>query len=135
MNTQMVYAIGAMNDEIASTSTTIGATIDLANYFSVGKREVKFIVATNWGSTVAATAETVTVYFEELDSSASAASTVTGTALSGITYTSTAGGEVTTQLNGLVSKRYVRACAYTSAAATSIFGVAAIVLPIRRFAQ
>ena len=135
-NTRNTYAIGAMNDEISSTSTTVAAAIDLANYFSVGRREVKFIIATNWGSTVAATAETVTVYFAEDDSTSSAASTsTTWTAISGATVTSAAGGEATTEVMALVSKRYVHARAVTSTSATAIFGVAAIILPLRRFAQ
>jgi hypothetical protein len=133
--TQMNYAIGVFNDEISSTSTSVSATVDLANYFNVGKRELKFIVATNWGSTVAATAETCTVYFEESDVATTAGSTVTATALSGVTLTTSAGGEGVTEFNALVSKRYVRAKAFTSAAATAFFGVAAIVLPIRRFGQ
>ena len=135
MNTQDIYAVAMLNDEIAATSTTIGATIDLANYFNVNKREIKFLVATNWGSTIAATAETVVVYLEELDSSASAGSTVTGTGLVGSTVTSGAGEEATTQLNLFVSKRYVRARAYNGAATTAFFGVAVIALPHRRFGQ
>lgn len=130
--TENTYTISMLAANVTSTSTTVGATIDLANYFSVGKREIKFIVAPVWTSATAATAETVTVYFEELDSSASAASTVSGTALSGITTTSAAGGGTVVELNGLVSKRYIRAKAYASAA--SNFGVAAAALPLRRFA-
>jgi hypothetical protein len=135
MNTQNIYAVAMLNDEIAATSTTHGPTIDLANYVNVGKRELKFIVATNWGSTVAATAETVIVYLEGLDSSASAASTVTGTGIVGSTVTSGAGGEATTELNLLITNRYVRACAYNGAATTAFFGVAVVALPLRRFAQ
>jgi hypothetical protein len=132
--TENTYAIGALNDEVASTTTAVGIAIDLANYFSVGKREVKFIVATNWGSTVAATAETVTVYFAESDSTSSVASTSTDwTAISGATVTSAVGGEATTECNALVSKRYVHARAVCSTSATAIFGVAAIILPLRRF--
>jgi hypothetical protein len=134
-NTRNTYAIGALNDEVASTSTTVGIAIDLANYFNVGKREIKFIVATNWGSTVAATAETVTVYFAESDSTSSVASTSTDwTALSGATVTSGVGEDAVTEVMSLVSKRYVHARAVCSTSATAIFGVAAIILPMRRFA-
>jgi hypothetical protein len=134
MNNETLYAISMLLDETGSTSTSVGATIDLANYFNVGKREVKFIVTSVWGSTIAATAETVSIYLEGLDSSASAGSTVTGTGIVGSTVTSTAGGEAMTELNLFLTQRYVRAKAVASAA-TGFFGVAAIVLPIRRFAQ
>jgi len=134
MNTQNIYPISMLLDETGSTSTSVGATIDLANYFDVGKREIKFLVATVWGSTVAATAETVNIYLEGLDSSASAGSTVAGTGIVGSTVLSTAGGEALTDLNLLITQRYVRAKAVASAA-TGFFGVAVIALPHRRFAQ
>lgn len=145
MNTQNIYPLALMADEISSTSTTVAAAIDLANYFDVGKRSIKFLVATNWGSTVAATAETVTVYLAESDTTSSAASTATaGTTVStdsqwvavvGSTVTSSAGGEGVVEFNVLISKRYVHARAVTSTSATGIFGVAVIALPHRRFAQ
>src|SRR5512138_646850 len=132
---QSNYAVAILNDEAGgSTSTTVGVTIDLANYFNLGKRELKFIISHCWGSTVAATAETVTIYCEEMDSTASAGSTVAGTALTTVTVTSAAGGEATTEINAMVTKRYVRAKAVASAA-TGFFGVAVVALPIRRFAQ
>lgn len=134
MNTQSNYMVQLLATGLSSTSTSIGATIDLANYFNVGKRELKFVLSHVWASTVAATAETVTIYCEELDSSASAASTVSGTALSTVTVTSTAGGSAVVEINALVSKRYIRARAIASAA-TGLFGVAACVLPLRRFGQ
>lgn len=133
-NTENYYAISMLLDETGSTSTSVGATIDLANYFDVGKRETKFILTHVWGSTVAATAETVSIYLEGLDSSASAGSTVTGTGITGSTVTSTAGGEAMTELNLLLTQRYVRAKAVASAA-TGFFGVAVTALPHRRFAQ
>jgi hypothetical protein len=134
MFTQNTYTLPLLLDETGSTSTSVGATVDLANYFDVGKREIKFVLAHVWGSTVAATAETVTIYCEELDSSASAGSTVTGTALTAVTVTSTAGGEAAVEIEALVTKRYIRAKAVASAA-TGFFGVVALALPHRRFAQ
>lgn len=133
MNSLSVYPLSLLVDGVQSTSTTIGATVDLANYVNVGKRDLKFIVTHAWGSTVAATAETVTIYLEEMDSSASAASTVTGTGITGSTVTSTAGGEAVVIVSAMISKRFVRARAVSSAA-SGLWGVSVVALPIRRFA-
>lgn len=130
MNTENTYAIGLYTDELAGTAASAGTAIDLANYFNVGKREIKFIVGTNWGSTVAATAETVTISLEECDTTA----TASFSAVAGSTVTTTAGGEEVVERNVFVTKRYVRAVAAATGAA-SFWGITALVLPIRRFAQ
>lgn len=125
--------VSMLIDGPTSTSTMIGATIDLANYVDVGNQNLKFIVTHGWGSTVAATAETVTITLEEMASSASAASTVSGTAITGGAVTSAAGGEAVTELLLPVSMRFVRARAVASAA-TGLFVVSVVACPLKRFA-
>ena len=140
MNTRSMLALPMVNVIIASsaTSTVNAVTIDLANYFPVGKREVKFVV----GCVTNSTAETVLVTLEQSASSASAASTVTSGfstildyAGSSAAFTSTAAASTGFEFNGIVTSRYVRA-KYNAGQATTGSSLAIVVmaLPIVRAA-
>lgn len=92
----------------SATATAAGSAIDLADYFPVGKREVKFIVASLLATTSTGFVANVTI--QECDSTATASFTnVLAYDASTLTITNVDATHYWGQLHGLVTKRYVRA--------------------------
>lgn len=138
MFTQTHYAVSLLGLTIASsaTATASPATIDLGDYFPVGKREVKFCVAIVTNSTITAAAN-VTIL--EGDSTASANSTSTSLSSvkaqdgSSLTWTSTADTSVSFETHGFLTKRYLTV-RYNAGQATtgSAIGIAVFAILPRR---
>lgn len=121
MNSRNTAMVTLLKVAIASsaTSTAGGSAVDLADYFPVGKREVKFVISSLLASTTTGFAANVTI--QECTSTATADFTNV-LAYDGSTLTRTLPSTDATQevleLHGLVSKRYVRAL-YNSGQATT----------------
>jgi hypothetical protein len=102
----------------SATSTVGAAAVDLANYFPVGKREVKFVIASVQAPTTS-TGFVANVTIQECDSTATASFTnvltYTGSTL---TVSNTDGVNYGAEHYGIVTKRYVRAL-YNTGQATS----------------
>jgi hypothetical protein len=121
--TRKTYTIPIAYANIASsaTSTVSQVAVDLANYFPVGKREIKFVIAVTTDSTITAAAN-VTILEGASTASANSTSTVftNVTAYDGstLTYTSTADTSTAFEAYGMVTKRYLMV-RYNAAQATS----------------
>ena len=119
-NTLMVQLLKTVVSSSA-TSTVGGAAVDLADYFPVGKREVKFVLATLLSST--STGFTANMTVQECDSTATASFTNV-LAYDGSTLTKTMPSTDAThevlELHGMVTKRYLRILYNTGQATTGI---------------
>lgn len=99
------------------TSTAAGSAVDLAPYFPVGKREVKFVIASMLATTSTGYAANVTI--QECDTTSTADFTnVLAYDGSTLTITNTDATQYFASLHGIVNKRYVRAL-YNAAQATT----------------
>lgn len=122
----------------ASTSTASLASVDLAPYFVVGKREVKFLV-TMLNSMSTSTAGVV-LTIGQSDAASTANSTATLTTIlsydgSSAVFTSTQAGTYATEFHGIVTSRYVQARYYgTSSTDVSSWCVSVFALPLTRAA-
>lgn len=121
MNTRNTLGVEVLKITIASsvTSTAGSTAVDLANYFPVGKREIKFAVGMLLGTTSTGIAANVTI--QECESTATASFTNV-LAYDGSTLTATLPSTDATHeilaLNGMVNYRYIRAT-YNAAQATT----------------
>lgn len=137
MNSRSTLLVSLLNVSIASsaTSTSAGSAVDLANYFPVGKREIKFVVASAMSPTTS-TGFVANVTIQECDSTATASFTnVVTTTGSTLIFTNTDGVNLLSEGYGIVTKRYVRAL-YNSGQATSgsNFALVAAAFPLVRAA-
>lgn len=117
----------------SDTSTAVPTAVDLANYFPVGKREVKFVVGiTNSSTSLGATA---TVTLEECASTSTASFTgIVTSAGATAAYTSTANVSTSFEVNAIVNYRYVRAKVVGTTSTGGTLGVVVGVLPLVRAA-
>lgn len=118
----------------SATATAAGSAVDLADYFPVGKREVKFVIASLLASTTTGFVANVTI--QEGDST----TTTTWTNVlaydgSTLTITNTDATHYWAEKNGIVTKRYVRAL-YNAGQATTgnTITIAVAALPFVRAA-
>ena len=137
MNPRSFLMVSLLNTAIAASATaTVGGTaIDLADYFPVGKREIKFVVASVQAPTTS-TGFVANVTIQECDSTATASFTnvVTYTG-STVTITNTDGVSHVTEFHGIVTKRYVRALYNAGQATTgSNFALSVVAFPFVRAA-
>lgn len=137
MNTRSTLMVTVLQTVLASsvTSTSEGAAVDLANYFPVGKREVKCVLGVVLGTTT--TAFTANLTLQESDSTTTTTFTnvLTYTG-STVTVTNGQGAHVLTEFNAIIGKRYVRAI-YNGGQATTggpSLGFVAAVFPFVRAA-
>jgi hypothetical protein len=118
-HTRSFRQVNLLSAVIASsvTSTAAGSAVDLAPYFNVGKREVKFVVASMLATTSTGFVASVTI--QECDTTSTADFTnVVDYAGSTLTATNTDATHYFGELNGIVTKRYVRAL-YNAGQATT----------------
>jgi hypothetical protein len=133
MNTRSMFGVALVSTAILSsdTSTAVPTAVDLANYFPVGKREVKFIVAVTNPSTTLGAAVTVTL--QECASTATASFTnIVDYAGTTATWTSGVNTSTAFEFNGIVTKRYVRAIWTASTSTGTTLGVVAMAFPFVR---
>lgn len=135
MNTRNIFTISMLNTSIAAsaTATAAGSAIDLANYFPVGKREIKFILAAIQSPTTS-TGFVANMTVQEGDSTTTT-TWVNVLAYDGstLTKTNTDGVSHITELHGIVTKRYVRILYNAGQATTgSNFALVAVALPFVR---
>jgi hypothetical protein len=135
MNSRSLFGVSLLAASIASsaTSTSAGSAVDLANYFPVGKREIKFVIA-SVQSPSSSTGFVANVTIQESDSTTTTAFTnVLTYSGSTVIFTNTDGVSAITEFHGIVTKRYIRAL-YNSGQATSgsNFALAAMAFPIVR---
>lgn len=136
MSNFLTVALVSTTFGTTSTSASAGSAIDLSNYFPVGRREVKFVVAAYNQSTIALTidiqqcASTATASFTNcfLAGTTSTAETTTsvGTTVAGIT--------TVFEQNVQVDYRYVRLY-WAQAASTDTgkySGITGVVIPRQR---
>lgn len=108
---------------VSSTDTTaVPTAVDLANYFPVGKRSVKFVVTGVNNSTLAVGA---TIYLEECESTATASFStmkIAGSTSSAYyvmsTAATTAYASTIFEVNCVVNYRYIRARSYVTTTST-----------------
>lgn len=131
----LLVSLLAVSVASSATSTAAGAAVDLANYFPVGKREVKFVIASVQSPTTS-TGFVANVTIQENDSTATATFTnVLAYDGSTVTFTNTDGVSAIVEKYGIVKKRYVRALYNTGQATSgSNFTLAVAALPIVRAA-
>lgn len=126
--------IAMVNTTIASSATATAATaaFDLANYFPVGKREVKFIISSVMGTTATGFVANVTIQ-ESTSTTTTDFTNILAYDGSTVTVTTTDGTNSFSELHGIVSKRYIRAI-YNAGQATSgaTFSITAGALPLVR---
>jgi hypothetical protein len=137
MNSRSTLMVSLLAVSIASsaTSTSAGSAVDLANYFPVNKREIKFVIA-SVQSPSSSTGFVANVTIQECDSTATASFTnVLAYDGSTVTFTNTDGVSALSEKYGVVTKRYVRAL-YNSGQATSgsNFALAVAAFPLVRAA-
>lgn len=137
MNSRTLFGVSLLALSIASsaTSTSAGSAVDLANYFPVGKREIKFVIA-SVQSPSSSTGFVANVTIQEGDSTTTTSFTnVLAYDGSTLTFTNTDGVSNIVERHGIVTKRYIRAL-YNSGQATSgsNFALAAMAFPIVRAA-
>jgi hypothetical protein len=136
MNTRSFVAVNMLTAVIASsaTSTSAGSAVDLANYFPVGKREIKFIVGSLLATTSTGFVANVTIQESDSTTTTSFTNVVAydGTTL---TVVNTDASQLLTSVHGLVTKRYVRAL-YNAGQATTgnTISLAVLALPMVRAA-
>jgi hypothetical protein len=122
----------------ASTSTVSAASVDLGPYFSVGRREIKFLVTML--NSLSSSTGGVIVSIVQSDSTLAANSTVVLTAIPGYdgssaVFTSTQAGTYATEWHGLVTSRHVQARVVgTSSTDVSGWAVAVVAFPRTRAA-
>jgi hypothetical protein len=119
----------------SATSTSAGSAVDLANYFPINKREVKFVIASVQAPTTS-TGFVANVTIQESDSTTTTAFTnVLAYDGSTLTVSNTDGTHLLVERHGIVTKRYVRAL-YNSGQATSgsNFALAVAAFPLVRAA-
>ena len=119
----------------SSTSTSSIAAVDLGPYFSVGKREVKFVIALTSLSTLTTTAAVTLVQGSSAstaNSTSSAMSTILGIDGSSGTFTSTADTSAAFEWHGFVTSRYIQARYIGSTSTGSTWGVTVFALPVVR---
>lgn len=136
MNTRSVLPVSINKVMLLSsdTSTAVVTAVDLANYFSVGKREVRFIVSAITSSTALGNAATLVI--EECASTATASFTQVYAADGSTATFSLAANAVSfsTYFDAVINYRYVRT---RYVGTTSTGGTVALVvnaLPIVRAA-
>lgn len=136
MQTRNTLMVELLKTVIASsaTSTVGGAAVDLRNYFPVGKREIKFVLALMLSAT--STGFTANMTVQECDSTATASFTNV-LAIDGSTLTKTMPSTDATheilELHGFVTKRYVRILYNSGQATTGVtIPLVALAFPIRR---
>lgn len=137
MNSRSFLLVSLLNTSIAASATaTVGGTaVDLANYFPVGKREIKFVIASVQSPTTS-TGFVANVTIQECDSTATASFTnvVTYTG-STVTVTNADGVSGLAEYHGIVTKRYVRALYNAGQATTgSNFALSVAAFPMVRAA-
>ena len=103
----------------SATSTSAGSAVDLANYFPVGKREVKFIIASTMSTTSTGFTANVTIQ-ESTSTTTTDFTNVLAYDGSTVTVSTTDGTNYFSDIHGIIGKRYVRAI-YNSGQATSGF--------------
>ena len=109
MNTQDSILVQLLNIKSTSTSTGVPTAVDMAPYFPVMRRSVKFVVGYVAGTTASGD-EVVTITIEECASTATASFTsVLGPDGSTGTWTSTASGSTVFEWHGNLNYRYIRA--------------------------
>lgn len=133
MWTRGTLAVSLVSTALLSsdTSTAVPTAVDLANYFPVGKREVKFVVAvTNPSTTLGATA---TITLQQCASTSTASFTnLVDYAGSTATYTPSANTSGVQEFNVPVTQRYVRAIWTGTTSTGTTLGIVAIALPMVR---
>lgn len=135
MNSRRFLMISLLGLSVASsaTATSAGSAVDLADYFPVGKREVKFVLASVQSPTTS-TGFVAIMTIQENDSTATASFTnVTGVDGSTVTKTNADGVSHVTEFHGFVTKRYIRVLYNTGQATSgSNFALVALAFPIVR---
>src|SRR3990172_11508525 len=133
MNSRSFLMVSLLNTAIAASATaTVGGTaVDLANYFPVGKREIKFVLAAVQAPTTS-TGFVAIMTVQECDSTATASFTnVVAADGSTVTKTNTDGVNHVTEFHGFVTKRYVRVLYNAGQATTgSNFALTAVAFPV-----
>lgn len=135
MNSRSMLYVPMVNVSLlsSSTSTAVPTAVDLANYFPVGKREVKFVIGIINSSTALDTTATVTL--EECASTSTASFTgIVTSAGATAAYTSTANASTSFEVNAIVNYRYVRAKYVGTTSTGGTFGIVVGVLPLVRAA-
>lgn len=117
------------------TSTASGSAVDLANYFPVGKREVKCVLGVVLGTTTTGFTGSLTLQESDSTTTTSRTNVVTYTG-STVTLTSGDGAHALTEFHGIITKRYVNVI-YNGGQATTggpSVGFVAMAFPIVRAA-
>jgi hypothetical protein len=135
MNTRSVFPVKITNVNLLSsdTSTAVVTAVDMANYFPVGKREVRFVVAITTSSTtlgnalgglvIEECASTATASFSQIYSVSGSTATF-ALAANAVSYS--------TWFDGFVNYRYLRT-RYTGTTSTGgHIGINVIALPLVR---
>jgi len=136
MHTRSSLAVEVVTTSLLSsaTSTAVPTAIDLANYFPVGKREVKFLVAFVTSSTALGNAATV-ILEEATSTSTTAFTTIVDAAGAGGTYTLAANAlSNVAEANLFVSKRYIRARYVGTTSTGGTIGIVVTAFPLVRAA-
>lgn len=137
MNSRSSLMVTVLQAVIASsvTSTAGGGAVDLANYFPVGKREVKTVLGITLGTTT--TAFLATIALQQSDTTTTTDfSNVVNPDGSTITLTNGQGAHALTEFHAVITKRYVRAT-YVGGQATTggpSLGFMAAIFPLVRAA-
>lgn len=116
----------------SATATAAGSAVDLADYFPVGKREIKCVIGIILGTT--STGFVANVTLQECDSTATASFTnctqIDGTT---VTKTNSDASHALSEFHAFVTKRYVRAL-YNAGQATTgnTVGIVVALFPLVR---
>lgn len=137
MNSRSSLMVTLLQTTIASsvTSTAAGAAVDLANYFPVGKREVKVVLGIVLGTTTTAFTANLTLVESNSTSTADFTNALTYSG-STVTITNGQGAHALTEFHAVISKRYVAAI-YNGGQATTggpQLGFVAAIFPLVRAA-
>lgn len=136
MHTRSSLAVAVVNSMLLSsaTSTVVPTAVDLANYFPVGKREVKFLIGFITSSTSLGNAATV-ILEESVSTSTTAFTTIVDAAGAGGTYTLAADAvSNVAEANLFVSKRYIRARYVGTTSTGGTIGIVVTAFPLVRAA-
>lgn len=115
----------------SDTSTAVPTAVDLANYFPVGKREVKFLVAVTNPSTSLGAAATVTLQ-QSTSTSTTGFTNILAYDGSTLTFTSTVNASSAFETHGIVTQRYIRALYVGTTSTGTTLGVVVFALPMVR---
>ena len=133
-NTRTTLAVAVTNIMLLSsdTSTAVPTAVDLAPYFPVGKREVKFLVGFITSSTSLGNAATIVIE-EGASTSTTGFTTAVDYAGSGGTY-SLASNAVSNvaEANLVINKRYVRARYVGTTSTGGTIGLVVTAFPLTR---